>query len=870
MSFKDTGIWRGAFVDARADATQEEQTRLATAYEAMRERAAALVAKISADLPHMTIHNVTHLDALWEMASLACGIQVDLNPAEAFVFGGAVLLHDAAMTLAAYPGGLDDLKQTVEWKDIHARLQGAAGAESGDAATEIERRATDDALRLLHAKQAENLPKIAWTGPQGDAMYLIEDAQIRNFYGSKIGKIAYSHWWSISRVDDELAGNLGPLAGVTNNQVDLLKVACLLRVADAMHLDQRRAPAFEYALTQPTGVSADHWKFQERMAKPFVKGEALVYTAQPPFEVDLSEAWWTAFDALQMVDRELRGVDRVMRDRGKTPFVVRRIEGAHSPSELAKTVETVGWTPVDSTLRVSDVPKIVATLGGAKLYGDDLSAPVRELIQNSLDAINARRHLEGRSDDWGEIKIGIEARGDDHWLTIEDNGVGMSETVLTGPLIDFGNSFWRSSLAIQELPGLASSGMKPRGRYGIGFFSVFMLGDYVRVTTRRFNRETGSAKVLEFRNGLGSRPHLKDAATGDAPIDGGTRIEVKLRDDPVKPKGLLFVSGFGKGHSQPFDALVAVTAPATDVTITMWQQGALIGTLLARDWLTIDDSTLVQRIGRPTDIFGQPSAAVELMELKGEDGRIYGRACIDPGRYWSKNGLVTVDGLAADTMSHICGILVGAETTASRNSAVPIVPPEVFAAWASAQAIAIAASDLSDSAKADAAEIVAALGGDIGDLPILFLGGEWINGHEFSALVRERNSVALHFGEVNHEEDDDVTKREFEEWFELDEDVGQVGGSRTSTLRGKEVLRALSGGKGVSLRQLVEHILFAEWGTGTFSQQGVAVGSVNGTDVIRGALTYSRGSGEEHDEEDVEATPLGEDPLSDLDGDVPF
>jgi len=96
----------------------------------------------------------------------------------------------------------------------------------------------------------------------------------------------------------------------------------------------------------------------------------------------------------------------------------------------------------------------------------------------------------------------------------------MSTVVLTGPLIDFGNSFWKSSLAIQEFPGLASAGMKARGKYGIGFFSVFMLGDHVRVVTRRFDRDLRSAKILEFRNGLGSRPNLMEAAPEEVPPTG--------------------------------------------------------------------------------------------------------------------------------------------------------------------------------------------------------------------------------------------------------------------------------------------------------------------------------------------------------------
>ncbi len=193
------------------------------------------------------------------MASIASGDAVELNPAEALVFGGAVLLHDAAMSLVAFPGGLAELRRTVEWRDLYARYSAMTTVEPKGEISVAENRATEEALRLLHAKQAESLPKLSWTGPQGQALFIIEDQQIRNFYGPKIGKIAYSHWWSISKVEDELAGTLGALAGVTNCTVDLLKVSCLLRVADAMHLDQRRATAFEFALVQPTGIAADHW-----------------------------------------------------------------------------------------------------------------------------------------------------------------------------------------------------------------------------------------------------------------------------------------------------------------------------------------------------------------------------------------------------------------------------------------------------------------------------------------------------------------------------------------------------------------------------------------------------------------------------------
>ena len=83
-------------------------------------RVASLVARIAADMPGYTVHDVTHLDALWETTDLLCSEKMSLTPPEAFVFGMAVLLHDAGMTLAAYPGGLSELKATIEWSDAVA------------------------------------------------------------------------------------------------------------------------------------------------------------------------------------------------------------------------------------------------------------------------------------------------------------------------------------------------------------------------------------------------------------------------------------------------------------------------------------------------------------------------------------------------------------------------------------------------------------------------------------------------------------------------------------------------------------------------------------------------------------------------------
>ena len=213
--FRQTWLWRQAFQTPRSDSTTDEQEFFRTQYLSIRERAAQLVSRIAVDLPGMTVHDISHLDALWDTASSVAEGAVNVNPAEAFVLGASILLHDAAMSLAAYPGGLAEVRTTVPWRDAVARLA-LASEESGDERFDVEnppaavvRRIVPDVLRQLHAVRAEELAEQAWGAADGSQVYLVEDSNLRWFYGPTIGQIAHSHWWSVQKLDQEFSEDLG-------------------------------------------------------------------------------------------------------------------------------------------------------------------------------------------------------------------------------------------------------------------------------------------------------------------------------------------------------------------------------------------------------------------------------------------------------------------------------------------------------------------------------------------------------------------------------------------------------------------------------------------------------------------------------------
>ena len=677
-SLYETSLWKSAFENRGSDTSSEEQQFFRINLEGVREKTRSLVSRISADMPGYTVHDITHLDALWETASIVASPEIALNPPEGFVFGTAVLLHDAAMTLAAYPGGLSELRETPTWADavaLHRKGSSRQAESSASLPPQTEAIIRTYVLRLLHAEKAAELAIQGWKLETGreDRVYLIEDSDLRIFYGTHIGTIAHSHWWPIARLERELDFILGPMVPCTQHSVDLLKLACLLRVSDALHIDRRRAPRFVRALEQPTGDSALHWTAQERLAFPRVDGEALVFTAGMPFGIKDSAAWWMAYDAIGQADKELRESDLLLRDRRGVGFSVRRIKGAGDANELARYVQVVGWRPIDTSLRISDVQRIIDTLGGEKLYGSDTAAPLRELLQNGIDAIQARRSLQGRPNDWGHILVQLDERNDGVWLTVEDTGIGMSEFVLTKILLDFGKSLWGSLEITEELPGLAAKGMNALGQFGIGFYSIFMIGDHVRITTRRYDRAVTDGLVLEFNDGLRARPILSVATSQSVPIDGGTRIEIKLGIDPRVENGIGFTqktqterkhrfssSGIFKTLSQ----LVSHIAPAAEVEIQVREFGRHLTAVMASDWLSISPSLFYSRLST----YSLPPDSLKLIRSRMRvltDGHgVYGRAAIWPTGFQTFGALT-----AGDSGFHHCRTLLASSWVRS------LIPP---------------------------------------------------------------------------------------------------------------------------------------------------------------------------------------------------
>jgi signal transduction histidine kinase len=838
-SFQETWLWRRAFVEERPDANKEEQEFFRQQFLLMRDKTAELVSFISADMPGLTVHDISHLDALWDIASLLTEGVIDLNPAEAFVFGAAVLLHDAGLTIAAYPNGIDDLQQTEIWKDIVATIEEKSRNDETPPSPSTRDEVVVFTLRRLHAERASELVSQPWFMGK-EQIFLINETELRRFYGSSIGKIAHSHWWPLTRVEDELDTSLGAFMPYTRSAVNRLIIACLLRVADALHLDRRRAPLFRRAIQKPAGKSADHWAFQERLAAPQLDGDNVFFTASEAFPLDEADAWWLAFDTIAAADKELSEANLLLTERYGQGFRANRIKGASSPKLLSRLIPTQNWIPVESKVHISDVPKVVETLGGAKLYGDDPSIAIRELIQNARDAVEARRRRQNRSADWGCVNIRTFERANHLWLSVEDNGVGMSERVLTGPLLDFGQSIWNSDLLHEEFPGLAAAGMKSIGRFGIGFFSVFMLGQFVRVVSRPYDKGEDQIRVLEFHSGLKSRPIMYAGKSGDAPIDGGTRVEILVGPLPSQQEETGTRERRDPDH---LGRIVGALAPAIDVSIDVNEK--LI--VKARDWLHLSPENLCARIVPFLKSRGleplNPIVIRTMQNIRDKNGLVIGRACIFPTSEYSPSAVVTVGGLSAAPATNIIGLVAGIPIAAARDQAEMAIRGVNLKDWATQQAELLKNENLGEHVEAKVAEIVLECGGDPQQLSVVKYGNKWFTRRQVERQLEALKEVHVLFGDLDHADYDPVPKLDFEYYFKLKNDVMLVP-TYDGRIRSTKKKRALEdfGVRKTPHRvtSLFKAALRNVWGAYKEDDENEAVGSVNGIEIERPVTIYSR------------------------------
>ena len=154
---------------------------------------------------------------------------------------------------------------------------------------------------------------------------------------------------------------------------------------------------------------------------------------------------------------------------------------------------------------------------------------VRELLSNASDALNRMRFEMVTNQDVldprAELHIRLKVDKETRMLTIQDTGSGMTRDEIIENLGTIAQSGARKFMeAAKDKQGDFAQFI---GQFGVGFYSVFMVAEWVRVTSRSYKPR---AKAVSWYATGEDNYQVNPAEM----TERGTKIEIKLKEDAAE------------------------------------------------------------------------------------------------------------------------------------------------------------------------------------------------------------------------------------------------------------------------------------------------------------------------------------------------
>ena len=745
FNYHESKLWKQTL--GKEDGPHKDDIdKLRNEYESIHENVKFLANGISSIFPEYTLHDISHIDELWDAADIILNqSKIELNPAEGFVLGCSFLFHDLGMSSITYDDR-ETLENDVIWKDSFAHY-----LKKNIEEVEAKKKADLEVLRQRHPENAQKMPFRAFV-KDSNQVYVIKDDELREGYGEIIGKIAYSHGISINEFDSIFSAKKFGARGFVPREwpIDVIKLAGILRIADAIHIYSNRAPLILMASKKLSDYSKQHWTFHSKMSKPIAENHRLEFTSTS-FSVDERESWWLCYDVLKMINQELLAVDSLFNNNEIDPLGVFCVKNIDSPESLSKSIKTEGWLPIDSKIRVSNVSGLINSLGGKALYGNTSIIPLRELIQNASDAIQAKCKLGEMEESEGRIDIRFNSDENGSFIEVEDNGIGMSQKVLTGPFLDFGSSFWGSELMRKEIPSLESTDFCSTGHFGIGFFSVFMWGEKVSVTTLRSGDRYADTRILEFCSGASSRPLLRKAHESEWRKKSGTKIKIwvndleSIKESIINHRWTLTEKNCSSLYKENFNNITfedQIYNLCCGINYNLFLNNNIL--LRANEWKDLSEIEFIKKyckkchwLPQKIDINSYATRiAKRVTFLKDNNGKCIGRGVLDP----FLKGHLVAGGLKVTNTYGFAGIIFGNCSIAARTSGLPNISEEDFAKWVSEQ-VDLLDEDKSwerDDLDMEIPRYICTFGVDTKGLAITYNQGKTISYNEVLDVIKQK------------------------------------------------------------------------------------------------------------------------------------
>lgn len=465
--------------------------------------------------PHFSQHDESHSETILDNIVNVLGkeVIVSLSCTDLWLLLESAYCHDLGMVITASKiqeafndGSFMRFYHTAKVNSSHILHKYTTLFEEKDGKLLLKHQelnlSTFDAIKFLFAEYFRSQHGANATGaisnPVGHLGVDSPRAVIPTRLYQLLGNICYLHTQDFSEVLKlPYIEN-----GISLDKAHPRFVACMLRIGDLLDLDNHRFN--ETLMRTLEGVpenSLDHREKHRsinhfRVDNKYIEVSAL---CQSPSVAVITRQW---FDWIrdEFTNQTLHWND----------IVPSEING-YLPTVNQLSVDIEGYLPIeknDIPKFTIDVDKALELLRGKNLYKSPYDS-IREILQNAVDSTLIRLFLDAEND--GEVllapdekfkertknyPIHVTIKRDTNGLlcvSIEDRGMGLKRSHLRF-LSNTGSSSQNvdKHLIVSKMPDW----LRPSGIFGIGFQSIFLLTDEVRIQTKDY--QTDECWALEM------------------------------------------------------------------------------------------------------------------------------------------------------------------------------------------------------------------------------------------------------------------------------------------------------------------------------------------------------------------------------------
>lgn len=520
--------------------------------------------------PDYTDHGAPHLDKVLQISDKLIGDAArELFSAEdVAVLTFSILLHDLALHVseAGFQSLLRAPNWANSWRDFlntakhwdDRKLVQVFGADKAGAPlalvkdpfdhyrnlTESDRKLIGEFIRRHHPQLAYEFAMAGFPGTDGRVIpFGPFDQDLRELAGIVARSHGYPLRDGIRQLEQKQFNKL------EHGNVHPVFLMGILRVADFLDLGDNRAPLVAFAYQEfKSPLSMREWRTNQAFrtiswANP--DPESIFIPAKPTDVYSYLELkqWLAAIQSELDMDWAVFGEVYAAHPKFSClGLTIRRVR-SNVTDDSAGFAKNALFVPMRVELGVAgpDVLKLFIE----PLYGDYPEIGIRELMQNSVDAVRERWEFEKQhnltdqapSKLQGDVVIWLDDpnKSGVTMLSVCDRGIGMTEEVIVNYFLKAGASFRRSIAWKKEFEsedaateGHSKSRVLRSGRFGIGVLAAFLLGDEIEVLTRHITSDRGIRFTmrLDLRPGALEIAPLQLTYVSNVPV--GTTVKVKV------------------------------------------------------------------------------------------------------------------------------------------------------------------------------------------------------------------------------------------------------------------------------------------------------------------------------------------------------